>query len=385
MVHRVIDVDGYAVVVTDPDRRLYGADGPTKAQLLSYYMKMAPRMMPFLRGRPTSAVLLPDESTHEFCFVRTMPPGWRRRFPAYALSSVAPRALQHYLTVSGPRGLHHYLTVPDASALAALIDVGCLSFHPWSSTTVAPRQPTQIVFNLDPEAIAFREVRNAALFLRELLAMCGVTAWVKTSGGQGLHVLVPVSGGISFDDARLVADTIVARAIRREPKLFSRDPRRARRRGRILIDTSRNEPGMTLIAPYAVATSGLVSALIEWDELQRPLYPEDFDMDRVVARERINVSNEVAFFAAKQSVELLLSCKRWPVLPSDGRDPREVVARSPADTSTALTDEAHRLRRKATHLRAETEVTRIESANIRYRAQKAREERRQLNSASPTA
>src|SRR5262249_26414659 len=159
---------------------------------------------------------------------------------------------------------------------------------------------------LDPEAIAFREVRNAALLLRDLLAACGLTAWVKTTGGQGLHVLVPLRDRLSFADMRLAADTIVTQARRREPRLFSRDPRRARRRGRILIDTSRNERAATIIAPYAVSTSGRVSALLEWDELQRPIYPDDFGMERVVAREQTDVRNQAAFFAVEQSLEWLL-------------------------------------------------------------------------------
>jgi bifunctional non-homologous end joining protein LigD len=199
--------------------------------------------------------------------------------------------------------------VPDKGTLAALVDCGCLSFHPWNSTADAPLQPTQMVFNLDPEAIAFREVRQAAQLLRALLADCGLTAWVKTSGGHGLHVLVPLKES-SFDDARLVADTIAKRAMRREPKLFSRDPRRGRRRGRIFIDTCRNERGATIIAPYATATSGLVSVPLEWDDLQRPIYPDEFDMESAVARAATHLEREAAFMAAEHSLEQALSGMR---------------------------------------------------------------------------
>jgi bifunctional non-homologous end joining protein LigD len=167
-----------------------------------------------------------------------------------------------------------------------------------------------MVFNLDPEAIAFREVRNAALLLQELLANCGLQSWVKTSGGSGLHVLVPVNGSVSFDDVYRGAETIVSRAMQREPSLFSRDVRPARRRGRILIDTSRNRRGESLIAPYAVTTSGLVSALVESSELRRPLYPDDFDMARVLAREDTNRRIQEAFFAVKQSLEVPFARKR---------------------------------------------------------------------------
>lgn len=307
LAHRLLEVGGHTFVLADPDRRLFGDQGPTKAELLAYYIKVAPRIVPFLQGRPISAVLLPDQSTREFRFARMTPPGWPSRFPTYHLVGI------------GGRRMERYLTIPDNGTLAALVDDGCLSFHPWNSTALAPLQPTQMVFNLDPEAIAFREVRNAALLLRDLLAVCGLTAWVKTSGGQGLHVLVPLTGRASFDDARLVADTIVKQAIRREPGLFSRDPRRARRRGRILIDTSRNERGATIIAPYAVAASGLVSALLHWDELRRPIYPEDFGMDGVLAREWVDLNSQAAFFAAEQSLEPLMQRKHSRRSPVDGR------------------------------------------------------------------
>jgi bifunctional non-homologous end joining protein LigD len=325
LTHRLLEVGGHTVVLTDPDRRVLGDQGPTKAELLAYYIEVAPRIVPFLRGRPISAVLLPDQSTQEFRFARTTPPGWPSRLPTYQLVGI------------GGRRMERYLSIPDSGTLAALVDYGCLSFHPWNATAVAPLQPTQMVFNLDPEAIAFREVRNAALLLRDLLAVCGLTAWVKTSGGHGLHVLVPIKGRASFDDVRRVADTIVKQAIRREPRLFSRDPRRGKRRGRILIDTSRNDSGATIIAPYSVAGSGFVSALLDWDELRRPIYPEDFGMEGVLGREGIDLHSQAAFFAAEQSLEPLVQRKqprRWSVAgrPHVRRD-REWLLLTPVGTA----------------------------------------------------
>jgi bifunctional non-homologous end joining protein LigD len=294
LTHRLLEVDGHTIAVTDPERRLDGDRGPSKAEVLAYYIKVAPRLLPYVRGRPVSTTLLPDDSTQEFRFARTAPLRCPRRFATCRLGGIDRPQLERYLTV------------PDVGTLAALVDYGCLSFHPWNSTTDLPLQPTQMVFNLDPEAIAFREVRQAALLLRELLSDFGLRAWVKTSGRSGLHVLVPFHGRVSFDDVRSVADMIVNRATRRDPKLFSRDPRRSRRRGRILLDTSRNERGRTIIAPYAVATSGFVSTPLEWDELRRPTYPDEFGMEQVLARAATDFTNDEGFFAIAQSLKLVL-------------------------------------------------------------------------------
>jgi bifunctional non-homologous end joining protein LigD len=365
MTHTLLEVAGDPLMVSDPGRRPLGDAGPTKLELLAYYVEMAPRMLGFLRGRSTSAILLPDE-TQEFRFARTAPPGCFGRFPTSEFHCSYP-----------PR-TERYLTVPDCGTLAALVNYGCVSFHPWSSTAAAPSQPTQIVFNLDPEAIAFREVRNAALLLRELVGAYSLASWVKTSGGQGLHVIVPVKGSVSFEDTRLAADTVVNRALRLEPKLFSRDPRAARRRGRIFLDTSRNGRGATIIAPYGLATSGLVSAPLEWEELGRPLYPEDFDMTRVVARSGVDDRNRAAFVAAEQSLETLLQGGRRYRRRADGYPgPQTDVRELPGDTA-AMSDEGQRLRAENRRVRDEAEVTRIESANIRHRAQKVQEERHGL-------
>ena len=296
--HHAFELCGHSIRVSDPDRRIDGNAGPSKADIFAYYINVAPRLLEFLRERPISTVWLPDVPASEFRFARHSPQRFAPRFPIYSPVSLG-----------APRG-DPYLTVPDTETLAGLLQHGCLSFHPWNCRAAARLQPDRMVFNLDPEAIAFREVRNAALLLQVLLADCGLQSWVKTSGGNGLHVLVPVNGGVSFEDVGRGAEIIVSRAMQREPSLFSRDVRRARRRGRIMIDTSRNHRGETVIAPYAVATSGLVSALVESNELQRPLYPEDFDMPRVLAREHTDRRIQAAFFAVEQTLDVLLACKR---------------------------------------------------------------------------
>jgi bifunctional non-homologous end joining protein LigD len=364
MIHRLLELDGHTLMVSDPDRRLFDDGGPTKADLLAYYLKVAPGLVPFLAGRAVSTVLLPDASTQEFRFARAVPRGCPGRFPS------------HGLIGAGGSQRERYLTVPDGGVLAALVDWGCLSFHPWNSTVSAPHAPTQMVFNLDPEAIAFREVRNAACLLRDLLATFGLKAWVKTSGGHGLHVLVPLSGAASFDQTRVVAETIARRAIRRDPTLFSRDPRRGKRRGRILIDTSRNQRGETLIAPYAVATSGHVSTLLEWDELSRPTYPEDFTMSTVLARTRADARNRAAFFDAAQTLD------RWlPRRPGSQSAPRG-TSWIPGDTPAAVHSQAQWLGGESQRLRDEAEVTRAQNTDIRHRAQKVCDEARRSDKRS---
>jgi bifunctional non-homologous end joining protein LigD len=364
MTHEVLDFHGRPLVVTDPERRLFGDAGPTKAQLLAYYTTVAPRMAPFLRGRAVSTVVLPDESTHEFRFARTAPPGCLGHFPTSRLACLSSLRIERYLIV------------PDDATLLALVHHGCLSFHPWNSTVRAPLQPTEMVFNLDPEAIAFREVRKAALLLRHLLGRFGLQSSVKTSGRGGLHVVVPVGGDVTFEDTRYAADSIVNRAMMSDPGLFSRDSRRARRRGKILIDTSRNQRGETLIAPYAVATSGLPSAPLEWSELEQPIYPDDFDMDRVVARHSAELAKQATLVGADQSLEPLLRRRRRASATSHpsktDADSQWLANATPAEVH----DQTLWLGERNRRIRDDAEVARIDSVNIRARADKVLEERR---------
>ena len=196
----------------------------------------------------------------------------------------------------------------DRAALVYLLNLGYISPHPWSSTVDAIDRPDMLLFDLDPTEIAFREVRNAALLVRDLLMTFNIRSWVKTSGGGGLHVMAPLAPVHGFDQVLAAAETITRMARQREPSLFTLDMRRARRRGKILIDVHRNHQGATLVSPYAVREypGAPVATPLEWHELEGGIYPQDFHLRNT--RERLaRVGDPLARFAtARQTLAPIL-------------------------------------------------------------------------------
>jgi bifunctional non-homologous end joining protein LigD len=301
MTTRVFDVDGRRLILNHVDEVIWKDEGFTKGDLVDFYLDMADHILPFLAGRPVSVLKTPDPVTGECTYQRTAPPG----LPSW----IVTRRLR---SEHAALGYADYLVGADRATLAYLVNLGALSFHPWSCTADALDRPDQLLFDLDPTEIAFREVRNAALLVRELLALFKIRAWVKTSGGRGLHVMVPLAPVHSFEQVRTAAEVITRLARTREPSLFTLDMRRARRRGKILIDVHRNHRGATLVAPYCVReyAAATVSTPLEWPELERALYPEDFHVRNI--RERVaRVGDPLASFLSQpQSLAPLLESGR---------------------------------------------------------------------------
>jgi bifunctional non-homologous end joining protein LigD len=137
-------------------------------------------------------------------------------------------------------GYAEFVVGTDRAALVYLLNLGCISHHPWSSTVEAIDRPDMLLFDLDPTEIAFREGRNAAMLLRDLLMTYKIRSWVKTSGGGGLHVMAPLAPIHGFDQVLAAAETITRMARQREPSLFTLDMRRARRRRPVCHNESRS-------------------------------------------------------------------------------------------------------------------------------------------------
>jgi bifunctional non-homologous end joining protein LigD len=274
---RVVEVLGRRLMLAHLDQPLWPEDGVTKGELIDYYTSVADHLLPLVTQRPISLQRAPDPVTGECVYQKTAPPGLPSWIPTRRIRS------EH-----AALGYAEYVIGGELPALLYLLNLGFISLHPWSCTVDALDRPDQLLFDLDPTEIAFREVRNAALLLRDLLGLFRIRAWVKTSGGRGLHVIVPLAPVHSFEQVRTAAETIVRLARAREPRLFTLDMRRARRRGKILIDVHRNHRGATLVAPYGVReyAGATVSTPLEWPELERAMYPEDFHIRNVPERLR---------------------------------------------------------------------------------------------------
>src|SRR5256886_6774564 len=273
----------------------------SKGALIDYYLKLAELVLPSLAQRPLSLLRCPDGVNGECVYQKTAPPGLPQWIPTRRVRSD-----------QAALGYTEYVIGSERAALAYLVNLGYTSFHPWACIVDAVDRPDLMLFDLDPTEIAFREVRNAALLVRDLLNNFRIRAWVKTSGGRGLHVLVPLTPQYSFSQVRGAAEMITRLARSREPSLFTLDMRRARRRGKILIDVHRNHRGATLVSPWAVReyAAATVSTPLEWVELERPVYPEDFTLATI--RDRLARANDplASLLSAPQSLTPLPESRR---------------------------------------------------------------------------
>jgi bifunctional non-homologous end joining protein LigD len=297
----MLELEGRRLLLGNLDALVWPDDGISKADLIEYYLDVADQLMPFFANRPLSFLRCPDGASDDCVYQKTAPQG----LPAW----VTTRRIR---TEHAALGYAEYVVGSDRAALVYLLNLGYVSHHPWSSTIEAIDRPDMLLFDLDPTEIAFREVRNAAMLVRDLLMTYKIRSWVKTSGGAGLHVMAPLAPVHGFDQVLAAAETITRMARQREPSLFTLDMRRARRRGKILIDVHRNHRGATLVSPYAVREypGAPVSTPLEWHELERGIYPEDFHLRNI--RERLaRIGDPLARFGAtRQSLAPILESHR---------------------------------------------------------------------------
>jgi bifunctional non-homologous end joining protein LigD len=298
---RITEIDGRRIILTNLDKVLWPEEPLTKADLIEYYLDVADVLMRYLVNRPLSLLRsAEDASATDWLYQKTAPPGLPPWIPTRRIR-----------TDQAALGYAEYVIGSDRASLVHLVNLGCVSHHPWNCTVDALEKPDMLLLDLDPTEIAFREVRNAAMLIRDLLGQFKIRSWVKTSGGSGLHLMVPLEPVHSHEQVLAAAETVTRMARTREPSLFTLDMRRARRRGKILIDVHRNRRGATMISPYSVREhTPTVSTPLEWPELQRATYPEDFHLGNV--RERLAQKGDVLqpFLEERQTLTALLESGR---------------------------------------------------------------------------
>jgi bifunctional non-homologous end joining protein LigD len=259
------------VRLSNPDKVLYPEQGITKGELADYYVAAAERMLPHVAFRPVTMVRCPAGSETK-CF-----------YQRHAGSGV-PEQLSE---VTIPGFDEPYLYISDLPGLIAMVQMGVLEIHPWGVRVEQPDRADRIVFDLDPdEGLGFADVIKAAREVGARLAKLGLESFVKTTGGKGLHVVVPIEPDTDWREVKSFAKGVSAEMAADAPDKYLTKVSKAERVGRIFIDYLRNDPTSTAVAPYSTRSrpGAPVATPLKWDELTPKLDPKAFTIRTVPAR-----------------------------------------------------------------------------------------------------
>jgi bifunctional non-homologous end joining protein LigD len=253
-----VEVGGRKLTLSNLDKQLYPAAGFRKADVIDYYRRIAPVMLPHLAGRPPTLVRAPDGAQGERFFEKRCPP----HHPDWVRAS---EPLE-------PNGGQRSCIVEDLPTLVWLANLAALELHTnqWKLPDV--NRPRAIVLDLDPGAPAdVLDCCRVAIELREILEALDLVAVVKTSGGKGLHISVPLNGAkVDHDDTKNFALALGQLLSARDPQRATVNMAKAERKGRVFIDWSQNDRHKTTICAYSlrIAERPTVSTPVTWDEVQ---------------------------------------------------------------------------------------------------------------------
>jgi bifunctional non-homologous end joining protein LigD len=262
------EIDIAGVRLTSPDKVLYPEQGTTKRDLAEYYVAIADQILPHVARRPITLVRCPT-GRQKKCF-----------YQRHAGSGV-PAELGE-VEISGFEESGAYLFIKDVKGLIAMVQMGVLEMHPWGARVDRPDRPERIIFDFDPgEGLGFPDVIAAARDVRGVLADRGLESFVKTTGGKGLHVVIPIERRHEWRQVKTFAKIIAESLARDAPDRFLTRISKAERHGRIFIDYLRNDPTSTAVAPYSTrARAGAPVAMpVAWEELSPSLQPALFNIN----------------------------------------------------------------------------------------------------------
>jgi bifunctional non-homologous end joining protein LigD len=251
-----IEIEG--VRVTHPNRVLYPGQGINKRQLIDYYLKVADRMLPHIAGRPISLVRCPRGAEKECFFQKHASQGWPDEF--------------RKIRIKEKSGTDDYLYIEDKAGLVAAAQMGVLELHLWCAQADDVEKPDRMIFDLDPdERVNFAEVKNAARELKARLEKLGLKSFPLATGGKGIHVVVPLARGHSWDEHRNFAEAIARLMAEEEPDRFVATMSKAKRRGKIFVDYLRNQRGATAISPFSSRSrkGAPVAWPVSWAQMAR--------------------------------------------------------------------------------------------------------------------
>jgi bifunctional non-homologous end joining protein LigD len=260
-------------VITHPDKVMFPDDGITKGDLAAYYEAVAPVMLPHIKGRPITMERYPAGIAKKGFWQKDVSKG----FPDWLERVAVPKK----------DGVVHHPIVTDTRSLLWVANQNTITQHVWISRVPELFYPDICVFDLDPSTDDAGAVRVAALGLRNLLDELGLPSWIKTTGGKGFHIVVPLDGKSNTNDVARFADTVGKVFVSHAPDHLTQEFNKVDRNGRIYVDTGRNGYSATFAAAYTVrAKPGApVSAPCTWEEIEKgKVEPATFNLRNTPVR-----------------------------------------------------------------------------------------------------
>jgi bifunctional non-homologous end joining protein LigD len=254
-----------SVKLSNPDKLLWS--DISKADLRDYYEAAASRLMPFVANRPLTIIRAPDGYKGEVFYQRHAMKGMSK-----LIGTVKVRG--------EPKP---YLMITSAEALPALAQIAAVEIHPWASTAADLERPDYLTFDLDPDkGLSFADLRRAAFDMRDYLHRLGLGAFLKVTGGKGLHVVAPLKPRAEWDEAKEFARALVEVMAADKPEAYTVNIRKAKRKGRVFLDYLRNGRTATAVAAWSPrAREGAPLAVpIPWSLIEKKRAVPVFTLDR---------------------------------------------------------------------------------------------------------
>jgi bifunctional non-homologous end joining protein LigD len=268
-----MDIGGHTLKFTNLDKVYFPEDGYTKRDLLNYYDAVSPLLLPHLKDRPLSLKRYPNGIHGEFFFQKNTP----ESYPAWLKTETIGEAGKKI----------RYVVADDRASLLYLTNLGCIDQNPSMSRVGSLENPDFILIDLDPHECPFAKIVQAALLVKDKLDAIGLTGYPKTTGGDGLHIYVPIEPHYTFDQARSFAEVIARLLAAERPDLFT-TPRSVekRQKNRVYFDYLQLGESKTISAPYVVrAYAGApVATPLAWDEVKPGIAPGQFTLANAMDR-----------------------------------------------------------------------------------------------------
>jgi len=257
------------VVISHPNREIFPGLGIIKEQLAEYYVAVAEWLLPEIESRPLSLLRCPTGAQKE-CF-------FQKHF------TIGMKSIER-IGIKEKSGAGEYLVAHTIHDVVAIVQEGVIEFHPWGSRADDPDKPDRMIFDFDPDpGVKFPHVVDSAIAMRDFLAKLGLESWPKTTGGKGLHVVVPLKRGIGWTVLKDFARAVAAAFVEADPKTYTINPLKRERVGKIFIDYLRNDRGSTAVAGYCVRArpNAGVAMPLAWSDMKPGLDPKKYDIKTV--------------------------------------------------------------------------------------------------------